>query len=117
MTQYGYALVGLTALIAVLVAVLTFRPRFMSALRIRSGTCATAALGARSWLRRCRRDYNQAQERAMTPRGSSERLAENRLEPDRGLLVVSTDGACDPQPPPRLLDSEVNTSTLIRELR
>jgi signal transduction histidine kinase len=99
MTQYGYALVGLTVLVAVLVGVLMFAVlRFMSAardtkrhLRDGGGGSETAFLAAslQDAIARLK-----AQERAMSARAeASERLSGEIVSSlTAGLLVVSTEG-------------------------
>ena len=98
MTQYGYAFVGLTALVAVLVGVLMFAVlRFMSAARdakrhLREGGGSETALVAATLQDAITK--LKAQERAMSARAAaSERLSGEIVSSlTAGLLVVSTDG-------------------------
>lgn len=98
MTQYGYALLGLTALVAVLVGVLVFAVlRLLSAARdakrhLREGRGSETALVAATLQDAIVR--LKAQERAMSARAeASERLSSEIVSSlTAGLLVVTTDG-------------------------
>jgi signal transduction histidine kinase len=98
MTQYSYALVGLTALVAVLVAVLTFAIlRFMSAARDTKRHLRDNSGSESSLLSATLQDAIvklKAQERAMSARAAaSERLSGEIVSSlTAGLLVVSTEG-------------------------
>jgi signal transduction histidine kinase len=99
MTQYGYALVGLTVLVAVLVGVLMFAIlRFVSAARdtkrhLREGGSGSEAVLLSAALQDAIGKL-KAQERAMSARAAaSERLSGEIVSSlTAGLLVVSTDG-------------------------
>ncbi|MSO81920.1 MAG: hypothetical protein EXQ53_01290 [Acidobacteria bacterium] len=79
MTQYGYALLGLTAMVAMLAAVLTFAVlRFIAGARkagrhLQEGGIETTLLSAALQDAMTRL---QAQERAMSARGNKARAAE-----------------------------------------